>query len=552
MIPFRQFGRLLGISMVLARYRLDAILEATHLFRPVRLIRFFAPWGRKGVKDEPRGRRIRLALDDLGPIFVKMGQVLSTRRDLLPPDIADELALLRDQVAPFPSDQAKARVEQALGLPVTEAFAAFDDKPLASASVAQVHGARLVSGEDVVVKVLRPGIEERIDRDLELIRTIAEMADRYWSIADKIRPLEIAAELDKTIRNELDLQREAANASQLKRNFEESHELKIPRIHWDYCKRDVMVMERVSGIPIDDIDALGAAGVDFKRLAERGIAIFYTQVFRDNFFHADMHPGNILVDVSDPADPTYIAMDFGIVGTMPPEHLYYLAENFLAFFEQDYHRVAALHIESGWIPSDVRIDDLESAIRAVCEPQFARSLSEISFAEVLFQLFEVARRFQLIVQPELILLQKTLLNIEGIGRHVYPELDIWNTAQPIMEKIIRERHGVDAAARDLRKRLPSWMEKTPEVPGLVYEYLKQATTGRMETRLSNPSLDQIAHRIESSGRRTVMAVFAVGLVISASLLWALEAPGPRVADVPVLTWAVTLMACWTAWRALRR
>ena len=551
MIPLRQFGRLLSISAVLARYRLDNIIQAAHLFRGMRVIRLLAPWGTRRFKDLPRGERIRLALQELGPIFVKFGQVMSTRRDLLPADIGDQLAMLQDQVAPFPSSQARLMIEASLGQPIEKLFAEFEDEPLASASVAQVHSARLRSGENVVVKVLRPGIARQIERDLELLRTIAGMAQRYWELGRRVRPLAIVAELEKTIYNELDLQREAANASQLRRNFEGAHELYIPAIHWEYSRRDVLVMERVAGIAIDDVAALERAGVDVKLLAERGIRIFYTQVFRDNFFHADMHPGNILVDASDPADPTYVALDFGIVGSLPPAHLYYLAENFLAFFNQDYHRVATLHIESGWVPDSVRVDELEAAVRTVCEPQFAKALSEISFAEVLFQLFEVARQFSLIVQPELVLLQKTLLNIEGVGRQVYPELDIWATAKPILEDILRQRHGLDAAAKDLRRHLPGWMEKTPQVPGLIYDYLKQATTGSLEVKLANPGLNPLDAAVRQNGRRTAASVVAAGLLISATLLLVMGAPGIKILGAPALSWAAALLGAVCAWRGLR-
>ncbi len=551
MIPLRQFRRLVAISAVLARYRLDEIIQAAHLFRPMRAMRVLAPRGVRAVKDLPRGERIRLALEELGPIFVKFGQVMSTRRDLLPPDIGEQLSLLQDQVAPFPSAEARRLIEGSLSQPVAELFADFEDEPLASASVAQVHAARLRTGEKVVVKVLRPDIARRIERDLELLRTIAGMAQRYWEPGRRVRPLAIVAELEKTIYNELDLQREAANASQLKRNFDGAHELYIPAIHWEYSRRDVLVMERVDGIAIDDVAALHRAKVDVKLLAERGIRIFYTQVFRDNFFHADMHPGNILVNADDPADPTYVAMDFGIVGSLPASHQYYLAENFIAFFNQDYRRVAVLHIESGWIPATVRVDELESAVRTVCEPQFAKALSEISFAEVLFQLFEVARKFNLIVQPELVLLQKTLLNIEGLGRQVYPALDIWTTAKPILEDILKERSGVDAAARELRKRLPSWVEKTPKMPGLIYEVLHQASSGKLEVKLAEPALNPLAAAHERRGRRTASAVLAGALLLAATLLLALDAPGPRLLGAPALSWGGALLAAVFGWRALR-
>ncbi|MFK7957187.1 MAG: ubiquinone biosynthesis regulatory protein kinase UbiB [Lysobacterales bacterium] len=551
MIRFRQLRRLAGIASVLAKYRLEDILANTSLSRMAKAIAWVQPWRAKAT-DEPLGRRLRMALDDLGPIFVKLGQMLSTRRDLLPKDIADELAMLQDQVAPFPGDQARAAVEKALGEPISEVFAKFEDNALASASVAQVHAAELKNGDKVVVKVLRPGIAKKVRRDLELITIIAGMADRYWAAAAHVRPLELVAELAGTLKNELNLQREAANASQLKRNFADDRELYVPAIYWDYTHKQVMVMERVYGIPIDNVDELRGAGVDMKLLAERGNRIFYTQVFRDNFFHADMHPGNILVDVTDPKDPTYIALDFGIVGSMPSEHLHYLAENFLAFFNQDYRRVAALHIEAGWIPATSRIDQVESAVRAVCEPQLAKPLSEISFAQVLFQLFDVARQFELTAQPELILLQKTLLNIEGVGRQVYPELDIWTTSKPVMEKIMADRLGVDAAAKDLQQRLPAWMARTPKVPGLVFDYLEKVNAGRLETRLKSDDLKAIRDLIEQRSNNTAWAVFAAGFALMATMVGLFGNPETRVLGQPLWPSVSAVAALWCAWKAITR
>ena len=550
MLGIREISRLIHIGTVLARYRLDEILAAIPVLRPLRIVRFLAPWGRRGVQHLPRGVRLRLALQELGPIFVKFGQVVSTRRDLIPPDIGDELSLLQDQVESFPGEAAKEAIERSLGDPLDTLFQDFDLTPLASASIAQVHAARLPNGDEVVVKVLRPGIREQIARDVKLLRTLARFADRYLLRGRKLRPQEIVGEFEKTIFAELDLQREAANASQLRRNFENSTELYIPSIYWPYTKGEIMVMERVRGIPIDDLPALEAAEVNIKVLAERGIRIFYTQVFRDNFFHADMHPGNILVDAENPQDPTYIALDFGIVGTLPPAHFFYLAENFVAFFKQDYRRVAELHIEAGWIPGSVRVDELEQAVRTVCEPQFARSLSEISFAEVLFQLFEVARRFDLIVQPELVLLQKTLLNIEGLGRTLYPELDIWGTARPILVKILRERHGLEGAARDLRDRLPIWLEKTPQLPDLVFDFFRKASAGELQVTVREPDLAEHAQARAVSQRRIVSAIFAVGFGISGSVMLAMEAPGPLWGDLSipgVVSWVAAVATGFLAW-----
>ncbi len=546
MIPIKQTRRVLKIATVLARYRLDEILDALRIARPIKYIRMLPGVAAVPSGKHSRGERIRLALQELGPIFVKFGQILSTRRDLLPPDVADELAKLQDQVEPFSSEQAVAQIEQALDGRVAELFATFDDQALASASIAQVHAAQLQSGEQVVVKVLRPGIRQQVERDVELLKTIAATAERYSEHGRRITPTRIVAELEKTIYYELDLLREAANASQLRRNFSNDKLLYVPKVYFDLCRPKVMVMERVSGIPIDNVERLRAANVDIQLLAERGIKIFYTQVFRDNFFHADMHPGNILVDASDPADPTYIALDFGIVGTLPPAHLYYLGENFAAFFNQDYRRVAALHIESGWIPDTVRIDELESAVRTVCEPQFEKPLSEISFAMVLWQLFEVARQFDLVVQPELVLLQKTLLNIEGIGRHLYPQLDVWATSKPVLEQILRDRQGLEAVIAGLRDRLPGLVEKAPEMPALLYDFLKQSHD---KARADALQMQQQSGRSSPQDRLT-WATLAGGAMLSATVWWGLDVPSPRWFDValwPALLTAFAGLALWKAW-----
>jgi len=548
---FGNLGRLIRISTVLARYRLDDILSATHLFGSVRLIRVLAPWGRRKVRHLSDATRLRLALEELGPIFVKLGQVLSTRRDLLNDDYATELSKLRDRVAPFPSAQARAAIIDELKQDPNDLFAEFDDEPLASASVAQVHAATLRSGEKVVVKIIRPGITEQIRQDMSLIRTIAQNAQRYLKDSDKIRPLEIIDELEKTIYNELDLQREAANASVLRRNFESAEELYIPKIYWDYTAHRVMVMERVSGIVVDDVPALTAAGVNLQVLAERGIRIFYTQVFRDNFFHADMHPGNIMVDVSDPEKPVYNVVDFGIVGSLPPSHQYFMAENFLAFFKQNYRRVAELHIESGWVPDSVRVDELEAAIRTVSEPQFSKSLAEISFAAVLFQLFAVARKYGLVVQPELILLQKTLLNIEGIGRHVYPDLDIWATSKPILEKILSERGGIDQAVEQFKQRLPGWMARAPEMPGLLYDSMDLLVRGDLTIKHRDALEDdyRLAHKRQSSRQNS--AILSAGLMLVSVMLYLFDQQTPAWWQVPISAWATGSLSLLTAIRALR-
>ncbi|MGN6223260.1 2-polyprenylphenol 6-hydroxylase, partial [Pseudoxanthomonas sp.] len=398
------------IGRVLLRYRLDDLLDDTPAERWLKLARPFVPRASAEIAAQPRGARLRLALQELGPIFVKFGQILSTRRDLVPPDVAEELALLQDRVQPFDGDAARLIVEQALGRPVGEAFAAFDTSPLASASIAQVHAATLPGGREVVVKVLRPGIEKQIAADIALLKSVAALVERAHPSADKIRPREIVAEIESTLAAELDLQREGANASVMRRFWKDSDDLYVPEILWSHTSERVLTMERVHGIPSDDIAALDAAGVDRRALAAKGVRVFYTQVFRDNFFHADAHAGNIWVD-ADPArkaDPRFIALDFGIMGQLSTEDQYYLAENFMAIFNRDYHRIAELHVKAGWMPSHIRIDELEAVARAVCEPYFTRPLSEISLGEVLLKLFRTAQRYELTIQPQLILLQKTL------------------------------------------------------------------------------------------------------------------------------------------------
>ena len=439
-MKLRVLARLIEIQRVLLRHGLDDFVRATHLYRPLRFLFFLSPlvWFARR-RQASRGERLRLALEELGPIFVKFGQAVSTRRDLLPEDIADELARLQDRVPPFPGAQARRLIESSYGVPLTAVFASFDETPLAAASIAQVHAARLPGGEEVVVKVLRPDMRALIERDLEVLHALAELAQRYWPEGRRLRPREVVAEYQKTVLDELDLMREAANASQLKRNFAGSDELYVPEVYWDHCRSDVMVMERIHGVPISDLAALRAAGTNIARLAESGVRIFFTQVFRHNFFHADMHPGNIFVIVDDPQQPRYAAVDFGIVGTLDPRDQYYLAENFLAVFERDYRRVAQLHLQSGWVPAGARIDEMESAVRTVCEPIFDRPLKDISFGRILLRLFEISRRFNVQIQPQLVLLQKTLLNVEGLGRQLYPELDIWSTASPILRQWMRER-----------------------------------------------------------------------------------------------------------------
>lgn len=459
------------INFILMRYNLDEFILATPWFAPIRFLRFFNPYYWIFNNKLTRGERIRLALENLGPIFVKAGQVLSTRGDLIPEDIAEELAKLQDQVPPFSGVQAKKIIESALKTKIAEVFSEFDLNALASASVAQVHAAKLLDGRTVVAKVLRPNIRKLIDRDLDLLAVLATSAERYWAESRRFKPREIVAEITHTLYDELDLLREGANASQLRRNFHNSPLLYVPEIYWTYSRPEVLVMERIEGIQVHNVPALRAAGMNMKRLAERGIELFFTQVFRDSFFHADMHPGNIFVAFGNTEYPQYIAVDFGIVGSLNTKDKRYLAENMLAFFKRDYQKVAELHVASGWLPPDTRIDQFEGAIRAVCEPIFERPLKEISFGQLLFRLFQTARRFNINIQPQLILLQKTLLNIEGVGRQIYPDLDLWTTAAPFLENWLKKQVGPRAFLRKIRENIPYWSEKLPEIPGLIYDVL---------------------------------------------------------------------------------
>ncbi len=536
MIRPGQVIRLLHINLILVRYGLDDIVLTTHLFRPVAFLRHLLPWNWvRDISVRPRAERIRLALEALGPIFVKFGQTLSTRRDLLPDDIAAELAKLQDQVPPYPGQEAMALVARAYGQPLTTVFSEFQEAPLASASIAQVHLARLLDGREVVVKVLRPGIERIIRRDIELLYIIAALAERYWKEGRRLRPREVVAEYEKTIFDELDLLREAANASQLKRNFDNSTILYIPEIYWRQSRRNVLVMERIHGIPIGNLAELRRRHVNLNLLSERGVEIFFTQVFRDSFFHADMHPGNIFVDASNPDDPSYIAVDFGIMGTLSPDDQRYLAENILAFFYRDYRRVAELHLESGWVPEGTRVDEFESAIRTVCEPIFQRPLREISFGMFLLSLFRTARRFNMEVQPQLVLLQKTLLHIEGLGRQLNPELDLWKTAKPFLENWMRERAGPVSVANKLKYQLPRWADQLPDLPNLVQGLLRQVGSGAIRVHFQREEMQEIRREIRRANRRNFHAIVGAALLISAALVSGATHPA-SLAEAPLIAW----------------
>jgi ubiquinone biosynthesis protein len=515
----RVLARLLQIQRALVRHGLDDFVRATHLYRPFRFLVYLSPWTwfQRSI-GVTRGERLRLALEELGPIFVKFGQALSTRRDLLPPDIADELAKLQDRVPPFEGAIAIASIEKAFGLRLADIFGSFETAPLAAASIAQVHVATLKSGREVIVKILRPGMREAIDLDLEVLQYLAELADRYWVEARRLRPTDLVREYRKTILDELDLLREAGNASQLKRNFTGSPLLYVPEVHWDYCRVNVMVMERIHGVIVSDLEELRARGTNIRKLAENGVEIFFTQVFRDNFFHADMHPGNIFVQIDDPENPRYAAVDFGIVGTLQARDQHYLAENFMAFFERDYGRVAALHVESGWVPRGTRVDELETAVRTVCEPIFNKPLKDISFAQVLLRLFETARRFDMQVQPQLILLQKTLFNIEGLGRQLYPELDLWQTARPYLRKWMRARNSPRALLRRIRARLPDTLMALQEVPQIFQTAVRDAAEGRLRLQVENTVVAEVRAEMRRSNFRRDATIAAAVLWMS-GLVW---------------------------------
>lgn len=483
-----------GLEQLFLEQTPAVFLQHVFLLSPTR-------WLHRETRQLPRGVRIRLALEELGPVFVKLGQVLSTRRDLLPDDIGDELTALQDNVKPFPSDVARAEIEKALNGSINSLFETFEDTPIASASIAQVHGVQLLDGTQAVIKVLRPGIKETIDRDVSLMYLLADMA--AWVLQDgkRLRPREVVAEYDRTIHDELDLVAEATNAVVLRNNFKDSRTLYIPEIYWEYTRSTVMVQERISGIPIRDIKAMEAIGMDMKKLAEHGVEIFYTQVFEHNFFHADMHPGNIFVSREHPEHPQYIAVDFGIVGSLTDEDQRYIGENLLAFFQRDYRRVAQLHIDSGWVPRHTRVSELEAGVRAVCEPIFDKPLAEISFGDVLLQLFHVARRFEMEVQPQLVLLQKTLLNIEGLGRQLYPDLDLWATGKPFLQRWVVKRNNPRRVIKRLIDQAPAILKVMPEMPMLIHDYLQ----------LNNQSAASALSANGSSGRRYSRAYSGISL-----------------------------------------
>ncbi|MBG7622488.1 ubiquinone biosynthesis regulatory protein kinase UbiB [Herbaspirillum sp. AP02] len=502
--------RLLKIIRVAILYGLDEIVASE--FAPPRFARIVNRIFFWRDLSAPRGERLRRALEDLGPIFIKFGQVLSTRRDLMPPDIANELTLLQDRVPPFESELAVRQIEKSLGAHPDLLFASFERTPVASASIAQVHFATLKDGKEVAVKVLRPGMRDIIDHDIGLMHVAADWLERLWADGRRLKAKEVVGEFDKYLHDELDLMREAANASQLRRNFAESTMLMVPEMYWDYCSSSVIVMERMHGIPISQTERLRAEGVDLSKLSRDGVEIFFTQVFRDGFFHADMHPGNILVSVAPETFGRYIALDFGIVGTLNDFDKDYLSQNFLAFFRRDYKRVAEAHIESGWAPKDTRVDELEAAVRACCEPIFDRPLKDISFGQVLLRLFQTSRRFNVEVQPQLVLLQKTLLNVEGLGRQLDPDLDLWKTAKPYLERWMSEQIGWRGFVEQLKVEVPRYSRLLPELPRLAHQALARYTNGE-----GQPQNAELMRKLLAEQRRTnmllgVIVYFGGGLI----------------------------------------
>ena len=507
----RSLFRLITILATVLRFGLDQLaLDGAAKTFDSRILNTLIALSRLGRRPKaPRGVRLRMALEHLGPIFVKFGQVLSTRRDLLAEDIADELTKLQDRVPPFDSAIAVRTIETAFGKKIEAIFSEFDRTPVASASIAQVHLGRLLDGREVAIKVLRPGMLNVIEQDLGLLKLIARFVARFSSDGRRLKPVENVQEFDAYLHDELDLVREAANASQLRRNFADSNLLKIPEMIWDLCRSDVIVIERIYGIPINRFDELQAHGIDLKRLSRDGVEIFFTQVFRDGYFHADMHPGNILVADRGPHFGRYIALDFGIVGTLSETDKNYLAQNFLAFFRRDYRRVAELHVESGWVPADTRIDALETAIRGVCEPYFDRPLKEISLGQVLVRLFQASRRFNVEIQPQLTLLQKTLLNVEGLGRQLDPDLDLWKTAKPFLERWMQEQIGFKALRNSLMKESERWAQTLPQIPRLVHQALTHAGQEKQQ-RVQQ----QIAALERNQREIRQMLWFVIGLMLA--------------------------------------
>lgn len=537
--------RLIVINFTMARYGLDEIILSIHFFRPLWLLGLINPFNWFRGRSLSQAERLRLCIESLGPIFIKFGQMLSTRRDFLRSDIVDELEKLLDQVPPFPLQQARGIIERELARPIDQLFRSFDDKVLASASIAQVYNAVLPDGESVVVKIVRPNIEVRIKQDIQLLMVLARMADRYWQGAKRVKPVQIVEEFEKTLLNELDLVREAANASELRRYFEGSNDLYVPQVYWDYCRTRVMVIERIEGIPVSDIEQLKKHKINLELLSRKGVEVFFTQVYQNNFFHADMHPGNIFVSPENPDDPKFIAVDFGIMGSLSTQDQRYLAENFVAFFNRDYRRVAELHVDSGWVDRDTRIDDFEAAIRTVCEPMFQRPLAEISFGQLLVRLFQTARQFNMEIQPQLLLLEKTFLHIEGLGRQLYPQLDLWDTAKPFLERWLSEQLGVRALVKGLKKNLPYIAENLPDLPQLAFKTLHKIANDELQVEFKSKQLELLQKEIRQSNARNIRAIIGGSFVISASIIAGLDGLAPVMVGsgqflMPLMSWVLLI------------
>lgn len=556
MLTLNQALRLLSIQRVLVRHGLDELVLAMHILRPVRFVERLLPWNWWSKNKGSKAEGLRLALEELGPIFVKFGQILSTRRDLLPEDYANELARLQDAVPPFPGEQARQIVEQAFSRSVDEIFLEFDEQPLASASIAQVHSATLHDGRKMIVKVVRPDIEKNIRRDLGLMHVLASKAEFYWEAARKLKPTNVVAEFEKNLLDELDLMREAANASQLRRNFRDSDILYVPEVEWDYTTSNVMVMERITGIPVSDVESLRQAGVDLKRLAENGIELFLTQVIRDSYFHADMHPGNIFVRPGEDGAAQIVVVDFGIMSSLSDFDQRYLAENFLAFLNRDYKKVATLHVDSGWVPANTRVDDFESAIRTVCEPMFDRSLDNISFGTILLRLFQTAREFNMPILPQLILLQKTLVNVEGLGRQLYPELDVWKTTKPMFERWMNKRVGVRGLIEGTKYNIPHWLDRLPDLPNKVIDLVERMREGKIHVEWHSEELERLQAEMHHYNRRNILAIIGSSLVLGGVVLYGmygLDGEGPAmIGEFPLVSLVLGSFGLGVLWLAIRK
>ena len=537
-MAFGEILRLLTIQRIIIRYGLDEVAFAARIARPMHLILYLFPWNWFRKKRISRAVRLRRAFEDLGPIFIKLGQLLSTRRDFLPDDIVQEFAKLQDNVLPFPGEQARLIIEQAFHEKIGEIFDQFNEQPLASASIAQVHAATLKDGRKIIVKVVRPNIEKIIKRDLGLMFFIAEKIEYYSEEARRLGAVNVVFEFKKTLMGELDMMREAANASQLRRNFSDSNMLYVPEVIWDLTCKNVMVMERVTGIPVSNVEQLKNAGIDLKWLAEAGVEVFFTEVLRDCFFHADMHPGNIFVlKATDDNAAKIIFVDFGIMSSLNNFDQRYLAENFMAFLNRDYQRIARLHVESGWVPSTTRVDEFEAAIRTVCEPLFDRSLHSIQFSTLLLRLFQTARQFDMEIMPQLLLLQKTLVNIEGIGRQLYPELDIWETARPLFEHWVQNRIGIRGLTKSLRQNLPRWLDRIPELPNKTIDIVEYLHAGKMKMELKSSEFEKIRRELRQNSQRTILAIIGSSFIVSAAVIFGLDGFAPAMlAGMPYLTW----------------